>query len=96
MWLNILRVKFWKHWAYPPSAASRFFQTNLRKILDLLQLFANAVFFGPENLDFAGLTRKILQKIDLAQRLTFDLDLGPEPAAVRSVSLFLRSQLSKF
>jgi hypothetical protein len=48
------------------TATSRYFSGGTCKILDLQELLTRAQFSGLQNLDFAGLARKILRNIDLA------------------------------
>jgi hypothetical protein len=55
------------------TGMSRYFSVEPCKILDLQELLTRAQFSGLQNIDFAGLARKILQNRDLAQ-LKCDLD----------------------
>jgi hypothetical protein len=59
--------KIFKTLGLAAPAKSRYFSRESSKILDLQELLTRAQFSWPQNLDFAGLTRKILQNKDLVQ-----------------------------
>jgi hypothetical protein len=78
------------------TSTSSYFSGEFCKVLDLQGLLTEVPFSWLQNLDFAGLTRKILQNIDLASpgRLAATL-LEDSCPSVAAVCVFFGPQISK-